>query len=169
MNEQKKRSAAIDMVFGILLVFFSIYIIFSSLHMKFLKSFIDGAGFFPLIIGVVLVLLGAVLTFIGIKAGGVAELKEVLSTRFLKAFIKDDGTLRVLILVAMMAVYIFLLLELIGFLYATPIYLFVTFMYLKACKKLGPIPGWMMAAIISVATSMIVYHAFRLGLGVTLP
>lgn len=169
MDGQKKRNAAIDLVFGAALVLFGIYVIISSLQMKFLKSFIDGAGFFPLIIGAVLVMLGAVLAVIGFRAGGITELKEVAGGSFLKAWFRDDRTLRVLILLAMMAVYIFLMIDLIGFLYATPVYLFATFMYLKACKKHGPVPAWVTAAVISAVATLVIYYAFRFGLGVTLP
>ena len=169
MDDRKKKSAAMNTVFGALLVLFSMYIIISSLHMKFFKSFIDGAGFFPLIIGCVLTVLGGVLVFIGINSGGIAELKEVFTGSFMKAFIKNEVTIRVLILVALMAIYIFVLLGNIPFVWATTIYLFVTFVYLKAYKKSWIIPGWLKALVTAVLTSFIVYYAFKLGLGLTLP
>jgi len=169
MDDRKKKSAAINTVFGALLVLFSVYIIISSLHMKFFKSFIDGAGFFPLIIGCVLTVLGGVLIFIGINAGGFAELKEVFTGSYIKAFIKHETTVRVLILMALMAIYVFILLGNLPFVWATSIYLFITFVYLKAYKKSWIIPGWLKALFTSVLTSYIVYYAFRLGLGLTLP
>ncbi len=168
MGERKKKSAAVDTVFGLLLVLFSVYIIVSSLNMKFFKSFIDGAGFFPLIIGCVLLGLGAVLIFIGIHAGGFAQLKEVMTGSFVLAFIKSESTVRVLILLAMMAVYIFFLLGNIPFVWATTIYLFVTFLYLNAYKKTWIFPGWLMALVTAVTTSFVVYYAFKLGLGLTI-
>lgn len=169
MEEQKKRSAAKDLVFGCLLVLFSIYIIISSLQMKYLKTFIDGAGFFPLIIGCVLLTLGAVLAFIGIKAFGIQELKEVLHLSFIKEFFTNHRVMRVLILLAMMIIYMYILLGSIPFIWATSIYLFATFLYLGAFQKFWRLPGWVMAAIVSVATSSVVFYAFKLGLGVTLP
>ncbi len=169
MEGQKKKSAAQNTIFGTLLVIFSIYVIISSLHMKFFRQFIDGAGFFPLIIGCVLLLLGGVLVFIGINAGGFAELKEVFTGSFIKAFITNEITLRVLILLVLMAVYVFILLGNLPFVWATSIYLFVTFIYLKAYKKSWIIPGWLKALFTSVLTSYIVYYAFKLGLGLTLP
>lgn len=169
MDEQKRKSAAMNTVFGTLLVLFSIYVIISSLGMKYFKSFIDGAGFFPLIIGCVLLGLGGILTFIGINSGGFAELKEVMTGSFIKAFIKNEDTVRVVILLVMMAVYVFILLGNIPFVWATTIYLFFTFLYLKAYKKTWIIPGWIIALITSIATSFIVFYAFKIGLGLTLP
>ena len=168
-QKQKKRTAAMDMVFGVLLVLFSIYVIITSTQLKFMKSFTDGAGFFPCIIGCVLLVLGAVLAFIGVKAGGVAELKEVLTGSFLKAFVTNDSTIRVVILLAMMFVYMFFLIDWLGFRISSAVYLFANFMYLKACKKVGPIPGWVIALIVSVVAPLVFYYAFKLGLGITLP
>lgn len=165
----KKRTAAMDLVFGVALVVFGIYVIISSLGMKYMHSFIDGAGFFPLIIGCVLTVLGALLAFTGIKLGGLKELKEVCTAKFVVDFFKNDGTIRVLILLAMMIIYMYVLIGLIGFNYATMIYLFCNFMYLQAFKKVGPIPGWVIALIVSVALPFVVYYAFKMGLGVTLP
>lgn len=169
MENKNERKAAKDLGFGLFLVLFGIYIIVSSSQMKFLKTFTDGAGFFPMIIGVVLTGLGAVLAFIGFRTGGVAELKEVLNGTFLKAFIADERFLRVIILLAMMVVYVFVLLDLLGFLIASPIYLFATFLYLRACESKGPVPGWVISLIVSVLTTVVVYYAFKLGLGVILP
>ncbi len=169
MDDRKNKNAAMNTVLGSLLVLFSIYIIISSLGMKFYKSFIDGAGFFPMIIGFVLLGLGAVLAFIGINAGGFAELKEVMTGSFIMAFIKNENTVRVLILLSLMFIYIFVLLGNIPFVFATTLYLFATFVYLKAYKKTWILPGWLMALITSMMTSVIVFYAFKLGLGLTLP
>lgn len=168
MGEGKKKSAAINTVLGVLLVLFGVYIVISSLNMKYFRSFIDGAGFFPLIIGCVLLGLGAVLAFIGFNAGGFAQLKEVFTGSFLMAFIRNEDTVRVLILISMMAVYVFVLLGNIPFVWATSIYLFFTFLYLKAYKKTWFIPGWLMALFTSVTTSFVVFYAFKLGLGLTI-
>ncbi len=168
MEEGKNRNAAINTALGAILVVFSIYVIISSLGMKYFRQFIDGAGFFPLIIGIVLLGLGGVLTFIGIRAGGFAELKEVLTGSFILAFIKNENTVRVLILLAQMAIYVFVLLGNIPFVWSTTIYLFVTFLYLKAFNRTWIIPGWVLALITSLATSFIVFYAFKLGLGLTL-
>ena len=166
---EKKRNAAKDLFFGVVLVIFGIYVIISSLGMKYMHSFIDGAGFFPLIIGCVLTVLGALLAFTGVKLGGIQELKEVCNGKFIAAFFKNDGTVRVLILLGMMIIYMYVLIGLIGFIPSTIIYLFCNFLFLQAFKKMGPLPGWVIAIIVSVAVPFIVYYAFKLGLGVTLP
>ena len=161
--EEKKRSAAMDTVVGILLTAFGIYVVVESLGMKVYNIFIDPPGFFPLIIGSVLTILGAILAGIGIKAGGARELKAVLNVTFLKNFIKSDSTIRVLILLGMMVVYVYGLLGRVHFIAATSIYLAANFFYLRACKR------WWSAIIIAVVASVAVYYAFRYGFSITLP
>ena len=162
MEEKKHRNAAKDLFCGVLLVLFGIYIIIDSLGMKVYNTFIDAPGFFPTIVGAVIALLGCILAFIGLKLGGVRELKEVLSGKFLREFITSDGTLRVVILIAMMVGYIWVLLGRVHFIAATSIYLIANFLYLKATEH------WWMSVIIAVATSSIVYYTFKLGFGITM-
>ncbi len=163
MQEKKERSAAKDFVSGLLLVIFGIFIVVDALNMKIYNTFLDAPGFFPAIVGGVIILLGAVLAFIGFKLGGAKELKEVLNGPFLKQFITSDGTVRVLILIAMMVVYIWVLLGRMHFIIATSIYLIANFLYLKALKQ------WWLSIIIAVAMSAIVYYAFKLGFSITMP
>ena len=161
--EEKKRSAAKDFVFGVLLTAFGIYVIIDSLCMKIYNTFIDAPGFFPLIIGAVLVVLGVILAVLGFRAGGIAELKEVCNAKFLLDFIKNDRTVRVLILLGMMVIYVYVLIGWIPFVAATSIYLTANFLYLKACKH------WWTAIIIAVVASFAVYYAFRFGFKITMP
>ena len=161
-QEQKKRNAAKDLASGVLLVFFGIYIVVDALNLKIYNTFIDAPGFFPTIVGSVIAVLGAVLAFIGLKLGGVRELKEVLSGRFIREFIVSDGTMRVVILIAMMVVYIWVLLGRIHFIAATSIYLIANFLYLKATER------WWVSVVIALATSAIVYYTFKLGFGITM-
>jgi len=163
MEEKKARNAAKDLFCGVLLVLFGIYVIIDSLNMKVYNTFIDAPGFFPTLIGAVLVLLGGILAFIGFKLGGARELKEVFSGAFIKEFITSDSTIRVVILVAMMVVYIYVLLGRVHFIIATSIYLIANFLYLKATKQ------WWLGIIIAVAMSVIVYYAFKLGFGISMP
>ena len=169
MNNKKNREPALDVVFSVLLIIFGIYIVVASFGLKYFNSFIDGAGFFPCIIGAVLILLGAVLLYIGLKLGGIAQLKEIMNAEGVKSFIKDDSTIRVLILIAMMVIYMFVLIGNIHFIIATSIYIFATYMYLGACKKFWVIPGWAMAVIISVVSSTAIYFGMKIFLGVTMP
>ena len=162
MQENKPRNAVRDFVSGCLLVLFGIYIIVDSLHMKIFNTFLDAPGFFPTIVGAVIVILGAIVAFIGFKLGGLKELKEVCNGKFLKEFITSDGTVRVVILIAMMVVYIWVLLGRVHFIIATSIYLIANFLYLKALKQ------WWLSIIIAIAMSAIVYYAFKLGFGITM-
>lgn len=162
MQEKKQRNAAKDMVSGILLVIFGVYIVIDALGMKIYNTFIDAPGFFPTIVGAVIAILGGILAFIGFKVGGVAELKEVLNAKFLKDFITNDGTVRVLILVGMMVIYIWVLLGRMHFIISTSIYLIANFLYLRATKQ------WWLSIIIAVASSAIVYYAFYYGFGITM-
>lgn len=162
MQEQKQRNAAKDFVSGILLVLFGIFIVVDALNLKVYNTFIDAPGFFPTIVGAVIAVLGGILAFIGFKLGGAQEFKEVMNGAFLKQFVTSDSTVRVVILIAMMVIYIWVLLGRIHFIIATSIYLIANFLYLKATKQ------WWMSIIIAVATSAIVYYAFKLGFGITM-
>ena len=82
---------------------------------------------------------------------------------FLKAFVTSDATVRVLILILMMVVYIWGLLGRMHFIIATSIYLIANFLYLKAMKQ------WWISIIIAIAMSAIVYYAFKLGFSITMP
>jgi hypothetical protein len=163
MEEKKNRNAAKDLFCGILLVLFGIYIVVTSLGMKVYNTFIDAPGFFPTIVGAVIILLGGLLAFTGAKLGGFKELKEICNAEFLKAFFTSDSTIRVVILVAMMAVYIYILLGRVHFIIATSVYLIANFLYLRATKQ------WWLSILIAVAMSAIVYYAFKLGFGITMP
>lgn len=168
--EQKDRNmAAKDVAFSIALIIFSIYIIVTSLGLKYNTSFIDGAGFFPLIVGCVLLLLGIVLLYVGIRCGGVKRLQEIMNGSSILAFIKSDETVRVVVLVVMMVIYMFILIGRIPFIAATAIYIFVNYLYLGACKKCWIIPGPVMAAIISVVAAVAIYYGMKIGLGITMP
>ena len=63
----------------------------------------------------------------------------------------------------MMVVYIYVLLGRVHFIIATSIYLIANFLYLKATKQ------WWLGIIIAVAMSVIVYYAFKLGFGISMP
>ena len=92
-----------------------------------------------------------------------AARKEAMNGAFIKQFITSDSTIRVVVLVAMMVVYIYVLLGRVHFIIATSIYLIANFLYLKATKQ------WWMGIIIAVAMSVIVYYAFKLGFGISMP
>ncbi len=163
MEEKKNRNAAKDLFCGALLVLFGIYIVVTSLNLKVYNTFLDAPGFFPTIVGAAIAILGAILAFIGFKLGGAGQLKEVFSGASLVRFFKNEGTIRVIILVAMMFIYIWVLLGRVHFIIATSIYLIANFLYLKATEK------WWLGIIIAIAMSIIVFYAFKLGFGISMP
>ena len=163
MQEKKDRSAAKDFVSGIALVLIGIFIFVDALNMKIYNTFLDAPGFFPAIVGVVIAVLGAIVAFIGFKLGGAAQLKEIFKGESLKTFITHEETIRVLILIAMMVVYIWGFLGRMHFIIATSIYLIANFLYLKATKY------WWLSIIIAVAMSAAVYYAFKFGFNITMP
>lgn len=163
MQEKKDRSAAKDFVSGIALVLFGIFIFVDALNMKVYNTFLDAPGFFPAIVGVVIAVLGAIVAFIGFRLGAVAQLKEIFKGESLKTFITHEETIRVLILIVMMVVYIWGFLGRMHFIIATSIYLIANFLYLKATKY------WWLSIIIAVAMSAAVYYAFKFGFNITMP
>lgn len=167
--EKKKGIAAKDLVFSIVLIIFSIYIIVTSLGLKFFNTFIDGAGFFPLIIGCVMLILGIVLLYVAVMCGGVKELKQSLSGESVTSFVKNDKTLRVIILIAMMVIYMYVLVGRLHFILATSIYIFANYLYLGACQKGKFLPSWLKAALIAVIASTATYYLMKIFLGITLP
>lgn len=162
MDENKKK-AAIDFASGIGLTAIGVYIVIEALNMKVYNSFLDAPGFFPTIVGGVIAVLGAVLAFIGFRLGGAGALGMIFGGHNIKRFITAEGTIRVVILTLFMVVYIYGLLGRIHFIAATSIYLVTNFLYLKANKH------WWVSVLIAVGTSVVVYYAFKLGFGITMP
>ena len=169
MDNKNKKEPALDVVFGIALIIFGIYIVITSLGLKYFTSFIDGAGFFPCIIGSCLILFGIVLLYTAIRLGGIKMLKESLTAEGVKGFFKNDTTIRVAILIAMMVIYMFVLIGNVHFILATSLYIFANYMYLDAGKKFWIIPAWAMRAIIAVVASTAVYYGMMIFLGITMP
>ncbi len=169
MEKKDDKMPAKDTVFSIALIIFGIYVIITSLGLKYQTTFIDGAGFFPLIIGIVLVVLGAVLLYVGISCGGLKQLKEMANGTTILNFIKSDTTVRVVILLLMMVIYVYVLLGRIPFIASTSIYLFANFIYLQSNKKWHGIPGPVVSALVAVITSAVIYFGMMYGLGITLP
>ena len=163
MQEKKERKEAKDFASGILMMAIGAFIMFDALNMKVYNTFLDAPGFFPAIVGGVILVLGAIQTYIALRLGGLKELKEVMNGGSLKALLTDEGTIRVLILIAMMVVYIWGFLGRVHFIIATSIYLTANFLYLKALKH------WWISIVIAVATSVIVYYAFKFGFAITMP
>lgn len=156
------RKAAGDFVIGILLVIGGIYVMIEALNMKVFRNFTDAPGFFPLFLGGILALLGAILALQSLRNGAWPALKVVFSKENLKDFIKNDRTLRAIILIALMVIYVYILIGRMHFAIATMLYLTSTMLYLKATK-------WWKILIISAIATAFVCVAFQYGFRVPLP
>ncbi len=180
--DNKKRSGAADVLVGIVLVLFSLAVIVSSVHLetpKVSKGLLDHPGFFPALVGSTLVIFGAALTFTGLKADGVRQIREIFTAAYQKAFWRDDRSVRVLALLALMLCYVLALQfarqiwgvvtgvfrsDLGGaFIWFTAVYLFATLSYLKATDK------WWKNLLIAAITATAIAAAFRYGFQIRLP
>ena len=104
-NEVNKNSAA-DLIMSFLLIISGGLIIFAALGMKVYKTFLDAPGFFPLILGVIFIVLGTFMLFSSIKRKGHEQVGAVFSKDSLKRFFTHDQFKRVMILIALMVIYI---------------------------------------------------------------
>jgi hypothetical protein len=138
MNENKIEEknnpniAGADFIFAILLVVMGFGSMMASLKMPIYNSFLDSPGFFSFILGGVFIVLGILLMRTAVKQDGYEQMKELLSVKKLKQYVKSWVFMRVLILIALMIFYIFALIGKIHFVLATIIYLVITLCYLKA-------------------------------------
>lgn len=160
--DEKKKTIASDLVMGIFLVLFGIYLIISSLHMKIFKSFLDAPGFFPLLLGIIFIVLGIMMIVSAVKAGGVSDLKASVKVEEIKAHFRNDEVIRVFVLVVLMVVYIVGLVGRISFTVATFLYLAATMFYLKSTK-------WWAILIISAAAAVLTSLTFKYAFKIPLP
>lgn len=159
---EKEKGMTGDIIMGFLLMISGVAIAVVALGMKVFRSFLDGPGFFPLILGCIFVLLGAALAVPALRKVGFSTVKETFSKSNLLAFIKHEMTLRVFIILALMFGYTYILIGRINFMVATSIYLFLTMLYIKSTK-------WWIALIISVAASLLISLTFKYGFRIPLP
>jgi len=151
-----------NIIVGLLLIVSGISISIVALQMKVFRDFLDAPGFFPLILGCIFVLLGAVLSIPALRQSGFTPVKNMFAKSNLILFVKNDKTLRVTVLLAMMFVYVFILIGRMHFAIATAIYLFATMLFLKSTK-------WWLALIISIVASVCIAVVFRYGFRIPLP
>ncbi len=180
--DNKKRSGAADTLVGLALVIFSLVVIVSAVNFetpKVSKGLLDHPGFFPALVGAVLVIFGVALTITGLRADGIRQIKEVFTSRYQKAFWRDERSVRVLVLLGLMLGYVLLLQfarpiwgvvtglfhsDLGGaFIWFTVVYLFATLTYLKATDQ------WWKNLLIAAITSVLIAAAFRYGFQIRLP
>ncbi|MCR4657519.1 MAG: tripartite tricarboxylate transporter TctB family protein [Lachnospiraceae bacterium] len=174
----KKRQGAADMLVGAVLIVFSVIVVAVSISMeipKMSKGVLDLPGFFPALVGICLTVFGIALLFTGYKTGGVNQLREIFTKDYQKSFWKDDRTVRVLVLMGLIFLYVLALqfareiwsvlpFDLGGpFIWLTMLYLFLTLTYLKATPK-----KWQ-SLLIAVIASVTIALAFRYGFQIRLP
>ena len=162
LSMDKEKDMTGDIIMGFLLMGTGVAIAIVALGMKVFRSFLDSPGFFPLILGCIFVLLGAALTFPALKKVGFSTIKVTFSKSNLQEFLKNDKTLRVTIILALMYAYVYILIGRINFTVATSIYLFLTMLYIKSTK-------WWMALIISIVASLAISIVFKYGFRIPLP
>lgn len=160
MNNEKDMTG--DIIMGFLLIISGIAIAIVALGMKVFRNFLDAPGFFPLILGCIFVLLGVALSFPALKKAGFSTVKNTFSKSTLSAFFKNDKTLRVTILLALMFIYAYILIGRINFTVATSLYLFFTMLYIKSTK-------WWLVVLISIVASVTISVVFKYGFRIPLP
>ena len=176
--DDKKRQGAADMLVGIVLTLFSVTVVIISVSMevpKMAKGILDLPGFFPALVGVCLAVFGIALCFTGYKTDGVNQLREIFTKDYQKKFWKDDRTVRVLVLMGLIFLYVLSLqfarqiwsllpFDMGGpFIWFTMLYLFSTLTYLEATPK-----KWQ-SLLIAVVASVTIAVAFRYGFQIRLP
>lgn len=160
MEREKEMTG--DIIMGFLLMIGGVAIVIVALGMKVFRNFLDAPGLFPFILGCIFVLLGAALTFPALKKVGFSTVKETFAKSNLVLFIKNDMTIRVTIILALMFAYVYILVGRINFTVATSIYLFLTMLYIKSTK-------WWLALIISIVASLGISVVFKYGFRIPLP
>jgi len=151
-----------NIIMGFLLILGGVSVSIVALRMKVFKNFLDAPGFFPLILGCIFVLLGAVLFIPALKQSGFTPVKKMFAKPSLVQFIKNDKTLRVAVLLVLMFAYVYILIGKMHFAIATSIYLFLTMLYLKSTK-------WWMALLLSIIASVLISVVFKYGFRIPLP
>lgn len=151
---QKIKTTTSDLVMGVILFLFGLYLIIDALGMKIYNSFLDAPGFFPFILGIVFVGFGVTMLVTTLMNDGAKEAQKTFKLDNLAFLFLSNETKRVVVLLAIMVFYIFILIGRINFTAATFIYLFVTFFYLKSTTLIKNI-------IISLLTALIISGIFK--------
>lgn len=128
------RMAAADLVTGIGLILFGGVLILASLNMKIYKTFLDAPGFFPFILGIIFIGLGTVMTSSSLHRQGYQQVIQGLKNFDFTHILRNIQLQRVMILIFLMAFYIFILIDRINFTLATALYLFFTLYFLKSAS-----------------------------------
>jgi len=131
-----------ELLLGLAMTAFSIFVIVEAVRMpqRGPGGLLMSPGFVPLLAGVVLLLLCSWLTVGAVRKGGYRQLGQSLQEG-----VADHENRRFLMILAIMALYIFGLLGRVPFIAATPIYYVLIFVYIKA-GSLGKITFYTLLA-----------------------
>ena len=150
-----------DVLVGIVLDLGAAVLFIASFGIKSMVKMSPGPAFFPRLGAVLLFLLGLGIIKEGIYASKLCQ-KDGRSKEELKE--TRNGYLRMVLNSLLLLIYI-LLLKPVGFLLATPFYMFIQMWLLAPVNKRKPV----LFAAISIVTSVITYYAFVYGLNLMLP
>lgn len=159
-----------DAISGMLAVLFGIAVYLDSLNVKSMKGILVTSAFFPQVAAVLLVILGTILIIDSTISNKSFRKKSELSSEEKAATMKGNvivlrkNAKLVLVSIVLLGMYI-VLLEPIGFLIATSLYVFFQIFLLAPKTKRRKV----VYAIIAAATSIILYVIFVLGLSIILP
>ncbi len=159
---EKTKSSASDLIMGIILILFSVYLAISALGMRIYNTFLDAPGFFPLILSIIFFIFGLVMVISAVRSGSVKATKKAFSKNNLITVLLDSQTKRVIILSFFMVVYIYGLIGRVHFTLATFLYLIATFLYLKSTTLVK-------SAIISIVSALLISAVFQYLFNIPLP
>ena len=180
--EKNGKLAGMDLLASIFFIALGAGTYLYSAKMKvYQKSLIISPGLFPMLLGGIFVLCGAVLMIMALKRGGIADCRRLFSGSHIGSILHNPTFWRGTIVFVLILLYVALfgnpyLAKLnfvydtgikiipvnVGFLLVTAGYLFVTFVYLKAMK-------WYNALMVSLIAAVAIYYAFNQGFGIPIP
>lgn len=159
------RLASLDLVSGIAVFCFGLFVFLSGIHMCFFavtgtKVWYYSPGFFPCFVGLILMLTALVMSVKKLRIGG------RLSKTAFSAGEKQgrQETLRLVLAIGLFAIYVFVLIGLVPFVLATFAFLAVTMILFRTDKY----PIWKLMLISAAATGA-VYLVFGVIASVPLP
>lgn len=148
-----------EIIFGIVSIALAAVFFVVSASFPTARGHDVGMAFYPRILVVLIVLLSLVVILESVmKMRGASVSEEESQPLFETA---EGGVRRVLLVIGLTLVYAYLL-GIVGFVVVTPLYLLILMASLKAGKL------WKMI-LISVATTLVIYVAFRIFLRIPLP
>ncbi len=162
MNDDRSKMAGLDVISAVVLLVLGAAMTYVSYTMRiYNKSLVVSPGLFPMILGVLFMLLAALLGGLALRRGGRSAAAGLLSLSRLAACCSSPTFYRGVIVLGLIVVYVFLF-GTIHFVAVTFLYLTGTFLYLRAMRP----PYCLAVAAIAAA---VVYAVFAYGFGIPVP